>query len=134
MSFEFGHGDKEIGLQHSPREPEILHSHVARTAQLYTRAFFLAAQRAFMSTDSFFFAAGLIRLRFWGFLWSSPQLAFWAAEILARAEALMVRRFLPAPGAAFFALLADQGHDGLSIGSRSRSERQLHSRSRQVLL
>jgi hypothetical protein len=63
-------------------------------------AFFCAAQRAFIKTDNFFRAAGLIGRRGLEFLGAAPLLffclahrAFCAAEILARAEALMVRRF-----------------------------------------
>src|SRR5580700_1558007 len=63
-------------------------------------AFFCAAHRAFIKTDNFFRAAGLIVRRGLDFFRAAPLLffcfahrAFCAAEILARAEALMVRRF-----------------------------------------
>jgi hypothetical protein len=63
--------------------------------------FFLAAHRAFIRADNFLFIAGLIGFR------PSPVLtflgtdlpfclahrAFYAADILARADALIVRRF-----------------------------------------
>jgi hypothetical protein len=66
-------------------------------------AFLRAAQRAFASADSFFRAAGLIGFRAVAFLVGAAavfgadfpfcfaQRAFCAAEILARAEALIVR-------------------------------------------
>jgi len=70
--------------------------------------FFLASHRAFIIADSFFLIAGLIGLRPAAFFWTAlpffgaalpfcfAQRCFIAALILARAAALMRRRFRPA--------------------------------------
>ena len=67
--------------------------------------FFLSAHRAFIMADNFFFIAGLIGFRAVDFLAGAEAFlgatlpfcfahrAFCAAEILARAEALIVKRF-----------------------------------------
>jgi hypothetical protein len=76
---------------------------------MFYAVFFLSAHRAFIKADNFFFIAGLIGFRAVDFLGGAEAFfvaalpfcfahrAFCAAEILARAEALIVRRFgLPA--------------------------------------
>jgi hypothetical protein len=77
----------------------------ARNYRALAPAFFLAAQRAFAIADSFFRAAGLVGRRPVAFVAGAAvflgadlplcfaQRAFCAAEILARAEALIVCRF-----------------------------------------
>ena len=75
-----------------------------QTCAVYA-VFFLSAHRAFIMADNFFFIAGLIGFRAVDFLAGAEAFlgaalpfcfahrAFCAAEILARAEALIVRRF-----------------------------------------
>jgi hypothetical protein len=80
---------------------------------MFYAVFFLSAHRAFIKADNFFFIAGLIGFREVDFLagvaaffgaalpFCFAQRAFMAAEILARAEALIVRRFALPVGAFF---------------------------------
>ena len=77
----------------------------------YACAFFFAAQRAFISSDNFFLAAGLMGRRAAAFLGGVltcfgadfplhfAHRCFMAAEIRLRAAALIVRRFPPADAA-----------------------------------
>src|ERR1017187_2982008 len=72
---------------------------------MFYAVFFLSAHRAFIMADNFFFIAGLIGFREMDFLagvaaffgaalpFCFAHRAFCAAEILARAETLIVRRF-----------------------------------------
>ena len=88
--------------------------------RVFAPAFFLAAQRAFASADNFFRAAGLIDFRavtfFAGAVFGADlpfcfaHRAFCAAEILARADALIVR-------------LCGTGCDVSALGGRPRRGR-----------
>jgi len=106
---KLGHAANPQVANHLWNQPRCLNS----TAELHRgscftyAAFFLAAHLAFIIADSFFLIAGLIGLRAEAFFWAGPAFfgaalpfcfahqAFFAAAILARAAALMRRRFGP---------------------------------------
>src|ERR1019366_3999967 len=91
--------------------PKTISPGCSRLYSALAPAFFLSAHRAFIKADSFFFIAGLIGFRAVVFFAAAffgaalpfcfAQRAFMAAEILARAEALIMRRFA-LPAVAFF--------------------------------
>ena len=106
---KLGHAANPQVVNHLWNQPRCLNS----TAELHRgscftyAAFFLAAHLAFIIADSFFLIAGLIGLRAEAFFWAGPAFFgaalalllcptwFHCSTILARAAALMRRRFGP---------------------------------------